>query len=239
MMFIKSFLQFIYYISHINGIKMNKTIELVNEWAVFDENHPNEGLDAFCRYYLISQREKQSSNKFLEGIVPSKKSSMLTKLLVKIVRIHNVYLDMATKGIGIKQAEEFYFLSVIKNLKSPRKTEVIYHTVNELSNGLNILNSLIKQGYITEENDADDKRSKRVSITPRGDKILLVCYEKIQMVSELMFLELPDDDILLCIQLLKNVELKFSGQWLQHKSKPFGEVYESVTGKKVPAGKKK
>ena len=211
---------------------MNKTVELVNEWAAFEENHPNEGLDAFCRHYLISKREKEGGNKFLGGIVPPKKPSMLTKLLVKIVRIHNVYLNLATKDVGIKQAEEFYFLSVIKNLKLPRKTEVIYHTVNELSNGLNILNSLIKQGYITEENDEDDKRSKRVSITTKGEKILLVCYEKIQMVSELMFLELSDDDILLCIQLLKNVELKFSGQWLQHKSKPFNEVYESVTGKK-------
>src|SRR5882757_10974202 len=129
---------------------MNKTVELVTEWAAFEENHPDEGLDAFCRHYLISQREELYGNKFLEGIVPAKKSSILTKLLVKIVKMHNVYMDLATKEIRIKQAEEFYFLSVIKNLKSPKKTEVIYHTVNELSNGLNILNSLIKQGYITE-----------------------------------------------------------------------------------------
>lgn len=209
---------------------MNKTVELVNEWAAFEEMHPNDSIEDFCRHYLVSKREK-SNTQFLEGIVPQKKSSLLTKLLVKIVRMHNVYLDMATKEIGIKQAEEFYFLSIIKNLQSPKKTEVIYHTVNELSNGLNILTSLIKQGYIKEQNDKEDKRSKRVSITPKGEKILKQCYVKIHQVSEFMFYEMSDDDISLCIQLLKNVELKFSGLWLQHKGKSFDEVYKNVTGK--------
>ncbi|MEO6327475.1 MAG: MarR family winged helix-turn-helix transcriptional regulator [Ginsengibacter sp.] len=210
---------------------MNKTVELVNEWGAFEEMHPKDTIEDFCRHYLVSKREKGSNPQFLEGVVPQKKASLLTKLLVKIVRMHNVYLDIATKEIGIKQSEEFYFLSVIKNLKSPKKTEVIYHTVNELSNGLNILTSLIKQGYIKEQNDKEDKRLKRVSLTPKGEKILKQCYGKIHQVSELIFFEMSDDDISLCIQLLKNVDLKFSGQWLQHKGKHFDEVYSSVTGK--------
>ena len=135
---------------------MNKTVELVNEWAVFEESHPNATIEDFCRHYLVSKREKENNPKFLEGIVPDHKASLLMKLLSKIVRMYNVYLESATKEIGIKQAEEFYFLSVIKNLQAPKKTEVIYHTVNELSNGLNILRSLLQQGYIKEQNDEDD-----------------------------------------------------------------------------------
>jgi DNA-binding MarR family transcriptional regulator len=210
---------------------MNKTVDLVNEWAAFEEKHPGNSIEDFCRYYLINKREKGSVSQFLEGIVPPQKASILTKLLVKIVRMHRVYLDMATKETGIKQAEEFYFLSVIKNLECPKKTEVIYHTVNELSTGLNILTSLAKQGYIRERNDEEDKRSKRVSLTPEGEKVLKSCYGKIHQVSEMMFFEMADDDISLCIQLLKNVELKFSGKWLHHKGKPFDEVYKSETEK--------
>ena len=217
---------------------MNKTVELVNEWANFEDKHPQGGIEDFCRYYLVSKREKEKNPQFLEGIIPPRKASLLTKLLVKIVRMHDIYLAAATKDVRIKQPEEFYFLSVIKNLKSPKKTEVIYHTVNELSNGLNILGSLIRQGYITEQNDDEDKRSKRVSLTPKGEKVLKVCYEKIHKVSELLFFEMSDDDIMLCIQLLKNVEMKFSGQWLLHKNKPFDEVYRSVVGKKAAMSKK-
>jgi DNA-binding MarR family transcriptional regulator len=120
---------------------------------------------------------------------------------------------------------------VIKNLQTPKKTEIIYHTVNELSNGLNTLKSLLQQGYIKEQNDEEDKRSKRVSITPKGEKILQLCYRKVHRVSEMMFFEMPEEDIDLCIQLLKNVEQKFSNQWLQHKGKDFDKIYKSITGK--------
>jgi len=32
--------------------------------------------------------------------------------------------------------------------------------------------------------------------------------------------------------------MKFSGQWLLHKNKPFDEVYRSVVGKKAAMSKK-
>ena len=207
---------------------MNKTVKLVNEWAAFEEKHPNTDIDAFCRHYLLKQKTKHKSAKFLDGLHPPGKSSLLTKLLVKIVRMHDMYMAAALKDVKIKQPEEFYFLSVIKNLNAPKKTEVIYHTVNELSNGLNILSSLLKQGYITEQTDREDKRSKRISLTNKGAGILEQCYERVHQVSELMFSEMEEDDIMLCIQLLKNIETKFSDKWLLDRSKPFEEVYKSL-----------
>ena len=207
---------------------MNKTVELVNEWGNFEEVHPGGSIEEFCRHYLISVKEKNKGIHFLGNIVPLQKTSILTKLLVRIVRMHDVYLATATKNIKINQPEEFYFLSVIKNLNSPKKTEVIYHTINELSNGLNILNSLIKQDYITEQADKEDKRSKRGRLTAKGEEILKQCYEKIHQVSNLLFKDLTDDDVMLCIQLLRNVETKFSEKWLVHNNKPFDEVYNSM-----------
>jgi hypothetical protein len=40
--------------------------------------------------------------------------------------------------------------------------------------------------------------------------------------------ELSEDDKQLCIQLLKNIEIKFSAFWQQHKGKAFDEVYDDV-----------
>jgi DNA-binding MarR family transcriptional regulator len=217
---------------------MNTTVDLVNEWAKFESRHPNAGIEEFCRYYLLQQKAKQKPAKFLGDVLPPGKSSLLTKLLVKLVRIYDVYIAVAIRDLKIRQPEEFYFLSVIKNLKSPKKTEVIYHTVNELSNGLNIVNSLLKQGYITEQQDRDDMRAKRVSLTAKGEKILKQCYDQIHKVSELMFLEMHEDEIMLCIQLLKRVEGKFSDKWLIHKNKSFDEIYHSVMNEKESNKKK-
>jgi hypothetical protein len=48
-------------------------------------------------------------------------------------------------------------------------------------------------------------------------------------VAKMMTNDLTEDDKELCIQLLKNIEIKFSALWQQHKGKPFDEVYKSVT----------
>jgi len=212
---------------------MNKTVELVNSWATFEESHPQSGISDFCRYYLISHQKQESNDIFLHGVVPPGGAAVLIKLMTLIIRMFNIYFHAALKNVPIKQVEEFYFLTTIKNLKSPKKTEVIFHTVNEISNGLNILNSLIKQKYVTEHDDQYDKRTKRLTLTPKGKKVLEVCYEKIHLVNEMMFMEMPADDIKLCIELLKNIETKFSDKWMKQKTMPFHVVFESVTGKKI------
>jgi len=110
---------------------------------------------------------------------------------------------------------------------------VIYHTLNELSTGLNLLANLKKLGYITEHDDPEDKRSKRLQLTPKGEKVLHECYLRFMRVPEMLFMEMTTQDIEVCVQLLKNVDIKFSALWQLHKGKPFEQVYEAITGKKA------
>ena len=141
-----------------------------------------------------------------------------------MARIHMIYIQIAMKGMKIQHFEEFSLLSAIANLKNPRKTEVIYHTINELSTGLNLLAVMKRRGYINELDDPEDKRSIRLSLTPKGKKILGACYERFSKIPELLFKDMNNDDMLLCIQLLKNVDLKFSKIWQQDKGRSLEEI---------------
>ncbi|HTI07041.1 MAG TPA: winged helix DNA-binding protein [Puia sp.] len=212
---------------------MNQTVELVTAWANFEESHPQSSVADFCRYYLINKREQEPKDSLMQGVVPPIHTGTLMKLMTLIVRIFNVYFEGALKDAPVKQTEQFYFLTMVKNLGLPKKTEVIYSLVSEVSNGLNILNHLIKQKYISEHSDPEDKRSIRVKVTPKGEKVLRLCYEKIHLVCEMMFMDMPEDDIRLCIQMMKNVEAKFAGKWMQQKTRPFQEIFENITGKKA------
>lgn len=40
--------------------------------------------------------------------------------------------------------------------------------------------------------------------------------------------DLTADDKELCIQLLKNIEIKFSALWQKHKGKEFDDIYEEL-----------
>jgi DNA-binding MarR family transcriptional regulator len=211
---------------------MNKTVVLLNQWAAFEAQHPNATPEDFCRYFLVSSRNKETLEGLFNGELPPRADIVLVKLIDRIARLHSIYIQIALKDLKLSHFEEFSLLSAIAQLESPRKTEVIYHTINELSTGLSLLSGLIKKRCITEYDDPEDKRSKRLSLTPKGEKLLLACYKQFSRIPEMMLMDVPQEDLEICIQLLKNVEIKFSKLWQQHKGKPFDQVFISVTDKK-------
>jgi DNA-binding MarR family transcriptional regulator len=202
----------------------NNTVELVNRFAEFEESHPESGLEEFCRYYLASKKKKENLEYLFDGEMPPRADIIAMKLIDRISRLHMIYIQVAMKRMTIRHFEEFSLLSAIANLKTPRKTEVIYHTINELSTGLSLLSDMKKNGYIKEQDNQDDKRSKRLSLTLKGKKILKECYTRFSRVPEILFRDMSEEDLRLCIQLLKNVEIKFSGLWQQDRNRTLEEI---------------
>lgn len=211
---------------------MNKTVALLNQWAEFEAEHPDAAPEDFCRYFLASSRKKEGLDGLFNGELPPRSDIVLMKLLDRIARLHSIYVQIALKDLRLGHFEEFSLLSAIAKLENPRKTEVIYHTINELSTGLSLLSGLIKKRYVSEVDDPGDKRSKRLSLTPKGDKFLGACYKQFSQIPEMMLMDVPQEDLEICIQLLKKVEIKFSKLWQHHKGKPFEQVYRSITDKK-------
>ena len=214
---------------------MNRTVELITHWVDFESNHPEGTLEEFCHHYLASKRELSNNDRLFDGEMPPRKDIILIKLIDRIARLHMVYIHVALKDLKINHFEEFSLLSAIANLNYPRKTEVIYHTINEISTGLNLLGGLKKRGYITETDDPEDKRSKRLAITPKGQKVLESCYKKFSIVPEMMCADMNSEDIDLCIRILKNIEIKFSKLYVNHKDKSIDQVLHEMNSTKKRA----
>ena len=220
---------------------MNKTVALVNKWGDFEANHPEGSIEDFCRYHLAHQNEKKIKGPLVGGVVPHFTDGLLMKLIGRISKLNMLYVNLALKGTDLNQIEEFGMLVTIRQEKSPKKTEVIYANLFELSSGTDMLNRMKKRGLLKEYNDKEDKRSKRIELTPKGEKVVDVCFERIRKNAKMMTHDLTDDDKELCVQLLKNIEIKFSYLWSQHKGKSFEEVYNSVVKETISksANKKK
>lgn len=222
---------FFYYCSENKIYSMNKAVELITEWGAFDEQHPDSSIEEFCRHYLAGKQTRKlvpQEGKFL----PVHSDGILMRVIGRIFKLHTIYTVAALEGTGINTIDEYSLLNTVAQLKEPRKTEAIYAALQELSTGTDKLNRLKKLGYLTEYDDKEDKRSKRLKVTPKGEKVLVVCRKRISQLAELMFLDMTDDDRKLCVQLLKGVETKFTGIWQSHKGKNFEEIYtEILTGK--------
>jgi DNA-binding MarR family transcriptional regulator len=212
---------------------MNKTVELVNEWARFEQQYKEATIEEFCRRYLISQREKKEIGKNFRGVIPPQVDAYLSKLIGRVCQILILYSEIPIQSIPeIKQMEDFYFLNSIKHLGESRKTDIISYNFIELSSGIDILNRLQKNKLIEERSDPADKRAKLVKATAKGEKILMKCYEGLIKVSDIVFWGMDQEDKKLCIQLLKGVEIKHAKLVMEARGKSIDEIHEIVTGVK-------
>lgn len=220
---------------------MNKTVALVNEWGNFEAKHPKGDIKDFCRYYLALQNEQKPEGPLVGGVVPRFIDGLLLKIIGRISKLNMAYANLALKGTELNQIEEFGMLVTIRQEKNPKKTEVIYANLFELSSGTDMLNRMKKRSLIKEYNDKEDKRSKRIELTARGEKVVDACFERIRKNARMLTHDMANDDKELCVQLLKGIEIKFSALWQQHKGKSFEEVYESIVMEAAPKsnGKKK
>ena len=204
---------------------MNKTVELVNLWAEFENKHERAEIKDFCRYILIQEREKAKEEVFPGTALPPDNFSKLAKIVGRVSRLHNAYAIIALKKCGLSSIDEFIYLNDIHFSEKSQKTKVIYSNFNELSSGLLILERLKKKKLIAEEDNTDDKRSKNVTISTKGKKVLYACYEKLNIVHKFFFNRMTEDDVVMSIQLLSSTEAEFSNRWLADKSKPFEKLF--------------
>jgi DNA-binding MarR family transcriptional regulator len=210
----------------------NKTVALVNAWGAFEAQFPEGNISDFCRHYLTHEQANADEARPQRGLLPQNTDAVLIRLLSRIVKLHAIYTTAALENSGLNQIEEFALLNAIKFLKEPRKTEVIYACLHELSTGTDMLNRLKKNGFFEETTDAEDRRSKRLKLTEIGEKTLDNCHLKVNQLAEMMLADLNDDDKKLCIQLLKSIDTKFSTTWQGHKGKEFSAIYQEILGDK-------
>lgn len=198
---------------------MNKTVELINLWAKYEEENPKAEISQFCQAYLVNQEQKTKKVTFWQSPVPPDSASMLTKLVGRIAKLHNLYTVGAFKDCGISSFDEFLYLNSITNTLNPKKTDVILANFNELSSGLLILDRLKKAKLIVEQGDELDKRTKRLEMTKEGTSVLEACYQKLNEVNEMCFGGLAEEQVKLSIQLLQPVEASLARKWLEDKKK--------------------
>jgi len=211
---------------------MNKTVALVNAWAIFEEKYPEGTLDDFCRHYLDRRRRGKREEVLTGGAIPPTKEGLLMKIIGRIARLGLLYSNLALQDTGLNQIEEFGVMVTILQLKNPTKIAVINANLLEVSSGTDLLSRMKKRGLIREHDDASDKRIKRLSLTRKGEKITKGCAEYVTKNSQMLFHDLSDDDKERCIAILKHVEMKFSPLWLEHKALSFDQVYSAVTAER-------
>ncbi len=127
-------------------------------------------------------------------------------LVVLMFRYAKTYIRKALKDSEIKTADEFSFLITLLSYESMTKMELINQQILEKTSGMEIINRLIKSGYIEQQKDENDKRSVRISITQKGREEVLKTLPQMQMVSKIVVGNLEENEISTLVQLLSKLD---------------------------------
>lgn len=208
----------------------NRTVELVNEWAVFEQAHPNGDISDFCRYYLAKQERRFDRAASVGGVVPPLQDGLMLKIIGRIHKLNAYFANAALKGTALQQIEEFGLLLTIRQMGRPTKTDVILANLFEVSSGMDMLRRLQQRGLVRDEVDDTDKRAKRIILTPEGERALEEGLERVGRNAQMMTHGMSPEDKQLCIQLLEELEVVRSRQWIALRGKSFETIYNEITG---------
>ena len=197
---------------------MNKTYEVVKAWAEFEEVYPKGNIADFCRHYLAQQSGPVAKAKQPEKIFTDCTEHFeLSRMVNQLSRLWMRYSQDAIRPHDLLNFDEFAFLYTVDALKDIRKKDLIYMHFIEISSGLLIIDRLVKKELLKEDVDKADKRSKRLSITKKGSKVLAKSRTAIEQVALGMYGAVPQNDRLLCIELLKPTLSANAERWHEQK----------------------
>lgn len=194
---------------------MSEHTDLIKNLLDHIENYEKEFGNSDLKAFSIYLRDQVSTEKKLIPNVDFDKNNYqnyksyaeveFSTLLTNLYRFAKHYMKKAFAGKEIKTIDEFGFLASLLKHKSLTKNELISQHLLETSSGSEILKRLLKNDLVQEIQDDNDKRAKRVSLTPKGVETILGSFDEMHKISEIIVGNLKDDELKQALQVFNKL----------------------------------
>lgn len=130
----------------------------------------------------------------------------ISRLLLLLVRHARNYAKKAFENTPLLSLEDFSYLASLYNASSVTKSELIAYNFQEKTSGSEVIRRLISNKLVSQFDDKLDKRSKRVSITPEGKKLLESTFGNMSIISEFLVLNLTPEERSYLLAILQKLD---------------------------------
>lgn len=172
-------------------------VDLVNEWARMEAEQPGLSVEDFCVRYLAERNRPTERTTQAQMSI----NSILGSTLGRLTRYVLMYTKKALAPLQLGSIDYMIYLYIIAEKGNPRKSEVIYEALSEFPSGIDVIRRMLHMGLVVETPDPDDKRSKRLHLTPQGYAAMKASFEPMEKVGEAAFSTLSDAEKMI----LKNI----------------------------------
>ncbi len=132
--------------------------------------------------------------------------SVISTLITHMNRYAKTYSRSAIHDSEFSTQEDFIYLITLQAFGPMSKTDLIKKNIHEKPVGMQIINRLIKQGWIQQSDSETDKRSKIILITNEGLAALEQSMDKIRQATKLVTANLSANEKTQLIALLQKLD---------------------------------
>jgi DNA-binding MarR family transcriptional regulator len=164
-------------------------VPVITLWEEFSATHKDAGVQQFARWIIQKDAAAGVEESLLKpGVKPGltkaedinledlNENSRILMYISKLHRYMQVRSKPVIKKLGFSKEHEYSMLTYVFLLKNPNKKELAKKMLLENSTAVEITNRLVRKGLIEETTDTEDKRSTRLTITPKGEQKLVESY---------------------------------------------------------------
>lgn len=132
--------------------------------------------------------------------------SVINTLIVHMNRYARTYSKSVIHDSEFSTQEDFIYLINLKAFGRMTKMELIKKNVQEKPVGMQIINRLIRHGWVAQEDSETDKRSKIIQITEAGLTQLHRHMDRIRLATEIVTGTLTHQEKMELIRLLDKLD---------------------------------
>lgn len=216
--------------------KYQQIQNLIGLWNEYEETEASPTFSDFGKWLTIMEKKNESVNEcddstILEGkrhhVFFYKKMPLQRQFLTLLsrgARFIDFYMRKAFQNLEIQSRLEFQFLISIRGMDNPRKTDIIYFNLVEISTGVETLKRLQNRGLVEDFNDESDKRVKRIRLTSVGETAVDKALKKFNDLDNIANTFGKEDNLKAFIPALMAFNDYHTQIYHRSKDKPFEEL---------------
>ncbi len=185
-------------------------INLIEKFdTIVDSKIYSNNIEGFKHWIYDIEKENHQEVKepYWEGKEKGRSpESVINTLVVHMNKFAKTYSKSAIHNSDFSTQEDFIYLINLKAFGEMTKTDLIKKNIQEKPVGMQIINRLIKQGWVQQIDSRTDKRSKIISITEQGSLVLAQNMQKIRQATEIVTGNLTQAEKMQLIVLLQKLE---------------------------------
>lgn len=212
--------------------------QLIDLWESFEnESLEEHNLLNFSEWMVEQIKEKSIANTKLETKndhnLKSETEQYLSKLdpktkfqeyILRIARLEEFYIRKYLIDLPLNSRLEYLFLYTIDNLEKAKKTDLINIHLVEYTTGMDTIRRLVKNQFINELPDTEDRRAKNLVLTKSGSDLLKKANKRMEEARNAFLACISPNKWKKTMPVLKEINEFHNNIYLNHYDKPFAEI---------------